>query len=365
MISVNAAKPMSVVDVVNLLKEGAAIPFLGAAASYAFDDQPHPPSTDQLTEFLFSLCDLDDGAEHHTLKCPQCARLGQDLAHVASYYQLCVAPRRTLDRHLRERIGCETFAPNKLHYLLARTARRKPMMVVTTNYDELLERAFDDPQDGKGCVPYEVVATAAEHLAYEPAHPVGAEAAANGNARPRRRRELRDKAGMIWHRVGGDTGGFIRMAPDDFQPQISDRRLTRSLIYKIHGSVPHGSNWSGGYVIAEEDYARFLGRLDRPEILPPAIQTLLNSAAFNPLWHQANTQQRSFLFLGYGLRDWNLRVLLDGLSIGRGPSVMERHYAVLGPGMKRMEAELLEKRNIKLLRGNLDQFVAEAEPLMQ
>ena len=51
--------------------------------------------------------------------------------------------------------------------------------------------------------------------------------------------------------------------------------------------------------------------------------------AFNPLWHQTNAKERSFVFMGYGLRDWNLRVLLDGLNFGKGPSAMERHYAVL------------------------------------
>jgi hypothetical protein len=55
------------------------------------------------------------------------------------------------------------------------------------------------------------------------------------------------------------------------------------------------------YVITEEDYVKFLSRLNAA---PPVI----------PLRLANHFRKSQFLFLGYSLEDWNVRVILDSLN---------------------------------------------------
>jgi hypothetical protein len=87
----------------------------------------------------------------------------------------------------------------------------------------------------------------------------------------------------------------------------------RTVVYKMHGSVdrfkeltnenqePNGEKSWASFVITEEDYVEFLTRINAT---PPAVPT-----AF--MKHFA---LKSFLFMGYGLRDWNFRVVLQMLK---------------------------------------------------
>ena len=74
--------------------------------------------------------------------------------------------------------------------------------------------------------------------------------------------------------------------------------MKRTVIYKMHGTVDRRSKWDN-YVITEDDYVDFLSRMaDRTAV--PALFL----KAF---------RDRHFLFLGYGLSDWNLRLVLRNL----------------------------------------------------
>ena len=71
-----------------------------------------------------------------------------------------------------------------------------------------------------------------------------------------------------------------------------------TVIYKMHGTVDRRSKWDN-YVITEDDYVDFLSRMTGQTAVPALFMK-----AF---------RDRHFLFLGYGLRDWNLRVVLRNL----------------------------------------------------
>ena len=313
-------------------RKGQLIPFLGAGASaYCKDPAGRaPPSVADLIQKLAVNAQL--GLHCDT---PGCQQFKFDLARLASYYQTCVTVRTELDGFLKSEIADPNFSPNPLHHLLARIARDKPMLIITTNYDDLLEKAFDNPADGRGSVPYEVLVTPVDDLAYE--------AEGTDDTGP-------EHAGGIWYRqTGGDQLDFTRIPDTELCLDIS----RRSVIYKIHGSVPRGTSWAGGYLIAEEDYARFLGRMDRQGIVPGAIvshivkKTKTGARAVNDY---------SLLFLGYGMRDWNLRVLLEQLHIGRGASNQEKHYAfVLKPDQ--MEESLFRNRRVEVYDCDLARFV--------
>lgn len=75
------------------------------------------------------------------------------------------------------------------------------------------------------------------------------------------------------------------------------------VVYHLHGHIDDPDS----FVLTEDDYLDFIvnarryeGVTDRSlQVLPPKIDELISST--------------SLLFLGYGLRDWNLRVLLRAL----------------------------------------------------
>ena len=71
-------------------------------------------------------------------------------------------------------------------------------------------------------------------------------------------------------------------------------------------------------------------------------------------------REKSFLFLGYGLRDWNIRVLLRKLAHARGRTEKIRSWAIVrSPGLA--ELELWGAQNVELHDVDLDAFVTELE----
>jgi SIR2-like domain len=81
-------------------------------------------------------------------------------------------------------------------------------------------------------------------------------------------------------------------------------------LYKMHGSIDRqpdvavstpANSPQDSYVITEEDYVKFLSRLNAA---PPVI----------PLRLANHFRKSQFLFLGYSLEDWNVRVILDSLN---------------------------------------------------
>jgi hypothetical protein len=141
---------------------------------------------------------------------------------------------------------------------LTRTAGRGGMLFVTTNYDDALERTFADEGE-----PYELVTYIAE---------------------------------------GKDRGRFRHFRADgkvtviDRPNKYNDLRLDRSpVIAKIHGAVDRRSHLDS-YVITEDHYIDYLTRADVGGLFPVNLGMKLRAS--------------HFLFLGYSLRDWNLRVML-------------------------------------------------------
>ena len=69
------------------------------------------------------------------------------------------------------------------------------------------------------------------------------------------------------------------------------------IVYKLHGSLDRTNAKDDWYLITEQDYVDFLGR--SKSYIPPAIELSM--------------RERGFLFIGYSLADWNVRVLLHKL----------------------------------------------------
>lgn len=286
------------------LRRGRVVPFLGAGASVfhrprgaAADPLFCPPSGAALAERLAALAGFPDSAE---------SSHRQNLPLVASYFGLVALGDGFLREELRDIFSPE-FEPNPLHRLLARIAGEKPQLVVTTNYDDMIERAFD-----RVGVPYHLVVTNMGDI---------------------------EKAGTLRHKPPGAN------AYDLVQPKKLDASLEEaSIIYKMHGSINRIRREDDSYVITEEDYVRFLGGFSSKQLalVPPTLAAMMKT--------------RHFLFLGYSLRDWNLRVLLDMLSQFDNNANRLQSWAIqYDPDV--VEERIWERKSVNVFGLDLQKFV--------
>jgi SIR2-like domain len=235
-------------------KEGTIVPFLGAGVNFGTRTPANARWTEKTTTFLPSGAELsrflagDSGfpsQEKHDL---------DDLAKVAAFYEDAIDPK-SLRKQLHKLFD-QDFAPCDVHKYLAEIPT--PLLIVTTNYDDLTERAL-----GAAGREYDLVVHAND----------SSEVAAS----------------VLWWKAGAPE-------PEPKPPAklfIDLKRTT--VLYKMHGTVDRRSKWDN-YVITEDDYVKFLSRMTGQTAVPALFMR-----AF---------RDRHFLFLGYGLRDWNLRVVL-------------------------------------------------------
>ena len=239
-----------------LWRSGDVVPFLGAGASLIRPAEAPPwhadssflPTATELAEYL--------AGKNYPSKLPH----ERDLAKVSSFY--CIpGGGKGLRLKLRAALGPNysdktprKFAPGKIHEYLS--THSQPMLIVTTNYDTLIEDSFR-----KENVAFDV-------LVYS----------------------VSSSSPLLWGEGGKDPVFELDIA--------SKLKFQRPLIFKMHGSVamePQNDN----FVISEEHYLDFVARMAAATAIPTAVLNYLKT--------------KSLLFLGYSLRDWNLRLVLHNL----------------------------------------------------
>ena len=158
--------------------------------------------------------------------------------------------------------------PSPLHRFLARLPallreRGAPhQLIVTTNYDLALERAFEEVGEELDIVSY----------------------VATGTHR-----------GRFWHRPPGEPPRPIDV-PNTYATELSLDR--RTILLKLHGAVdPLPEREWESFVITEDDYIDYLGHSELTAVVPVALA--------------ARLRRSHFLFLGYDMADWNLRLILN------------------------------------------------------
>jgi DNA-binding SARP family transcriptional activator len=149
--------------------------------------------------------------------------------------------------------------------------------------------------------------------------------------------------------AGRHRGRFCHFAPDG-QANVIDLPNTylselsldrRTVILKLHGGLDSSPARSfESFVVTEDDYIDYLAQTDVGEAIPIALA--------------AKLRRSHFLFLGYGMRDWNLRLVLG--RMWGGEAVNYRSWAVL-PSPRPLERQLWRTRDVDLLELTLDDYV--------
>ena len=295
----------------HMVSEGNLVPFLGSRLTGKKADPlegPRPlPNADELAARLAQRFDASS--------------IRPDLPVVAQYVYLTKG-RPDLYRTMGQILTAD-YDPGPVHQFLARFPRKlkelradpQYQLIVTTNFDNALERAFD--QEGE---PYDLA---------------------------------------VYMASGPDKGKFVHFPYDGFPEAISIPNaygkfpirdygeLERTLIVKIHGAVDRSSGdyrWKENYVITEDHYIDYLSRSPIESLVPVQILDKLRDS--------------HVLFLGYTVREWNLRVFLQ--RIWRGEPLGARSWAI-EPEPDALEKEFWAHSNVDLYAAGLAEYVHRLE----
>jgi DNA-binding SARP family transcriptional activator len=284
-------------DVVRAILGGRLVPVVGAGAgaSLVADGDGHALLRPQEVAAHLARC-FDCPPDHD-----------RELARVCEYVVLTEGVGPLYDE-LHALFGRE-YLPGPVHRLLAELAgvlreRDVPrQLIVTANFDWALEQAFAEAGE-----PIDVVTYIA---------------------------------------VGRHRGKFLHVAPDgtaavvevpnsyaDLAPE------ERTVILKIHGQVDRepAREWES-FVVSEDDYIDYLAQADISSLVPATLV--------------ARLRRSHFLFLGYPIRDWGLRVFLHRVW-GRD-KLSYRSWAVEAGG-EPIERELWRQRGIDVLDVEVDEY---------
>lgn len=260
------------------------------------------PSADELAAYLAREFEIQEGPT--------------DLLRVAQWIYALRGGSGGLYATLHE-VFDRDFPRTRLHDALAQVPRRlreasrgKPPLIVTTNYDDLMERALE--AEGEE---YDLVVYMAEG----------------------------ELEGTFCERLRDGTLDPIRNP----QSHLTVDPDKRTVILKLHGFVSRREANDDSYVITEDHYIEYLTRTDLTKLLPaPVMARLLNC---------------HLLFLGYSLRDWNLRAILHQLYQRRRT---DNDWWAVRLSPDRLESKSWEKRKVEIIDMALEEYIPALEAVL-
>jgi hypothetical protein len=304
-----AAVDAQLTTIAKAIADGRVVPLLGAGANLcarpsAGSWAPRPraglPSGAELAAHLARNFSYPDNEP-------------QDLARVSQFVAL-TAGSGPLYEELHEVLDGD-YPATPLHQFLASTPRALRekgsgpghQLIVTTNYDDVLERAFTAAGE-----PFAVASYVADG-------------------------EQRGKF-LHWQ---PDGEAIVIDKPNEYRALSLDEQ---TVILKIHGAVDRTNRDRDSYVITEDHYIDYLTRTDVSKLVPVRLAAKLHKS--------------HFLFLGYGLRDWNLRVILH--RIWGEQRLKYRSWAIqLHP--QPIDREFWRQRDVDIIDARLEDCVAQLE----
>jgi hypothetical protein len=250
-----------------------------------------------------------------------------DLARVAQHVSLTEG-RVDLCRELRDLLVKSASPPSSVHRSLARLPRRlrrigreSYQLVITSNYDDALERAFEAEFE-----PYDlVVFVATGRLSGRFVHVPWMDDLKGNGSRP------------------------ITM-PNEYVdlPIDEDGVLGRTVIVKLHGGAaelgPGGPQLRDNFVITEDDYIGYLTQSPVESLIPLQILNKIRDS--------------HVVFLGYRMRDWSVRVFLQRVW-GEHP-LQARSWAV-DTALDSLERQLWEHLHVTVIETPMTKFMVDLE----
>jgi hypothetical protein len=290
-----------------MILDGRVVPLLGAGANLC-------GRTDAMGEWARGSRWLPSGEDltKHLRKYGSYPGESHDLGRVSQYVS-AVLGDGPLYQELHE-VFVADYEPTALHRFLAQIPgivrglptppRDRHQLIVTTNYDDALERAFTEAGEEFDLVSYVC--------------------------------------------DGDDRGKFLHTAPNA-EPELIERPNEyaalsldeRTVILKIHGAVDRNDPERDSYVITEDHYIDYLTRTDVANLLPITLA--------------AKLRQSHILFLGYSLRDWNLRAIFHRIWQERRRSCTS--WAIQR-GPEELEVTFWQKRGVEILDCDLKRYVS-------
>jgi hypothetical protein len=269
------------------------------------EGSPRLPDDRELARYLAAKAGLDDPDPH--------------LAEVAQYARV-MCGESVVSEWLRDVLSVDV-TPGDVHRFLARMpahlrrkdGQRNHQMIVTPNYDATLERELRRAKE-----PFDVVVFMSP-----------------GTNNP----------GKFVH-IPWDGMPRVVESPNDETglPIRDDGRMLRTLIVRISGAVDDrtaGYLWEDNYVITEDDYIEFLSGCAPEQVIPAQILNKLRRA--------------SYLFLGYSMSDWRLRVFLR--RIWPGGQLTKAKYWAVERAPDEFEREMCQSAQISLLPCSLAAYL--------
>ena len=283
-------------EVVKALLAGRLVPVLGSDANLSVADGQGIPGLDDIASYL---ADSFDYSPMH-----------RELARVSEYVALMkgVGPLYDELHDLLDR----DYDPGPVHRSLANVAtvlgaRGAPrQLIVTTNFDLALERAFAEADERLDVVSY--ISLGRHH-------------------------------GRFLH-VTADGEAVVVEVPNAYGGlSLGDR----TVILKLLGQVDREPErrWES-FAVTEDDHIDYLAQADIASLIPVTLV--------------ARLRRSHFLFLGYPLRDWGLRVFLHRIW-GR-EKVAYRSWAVEA-SIEPVERELWRQRGVDVFDIPLEEYVVE------
>jgi hypothetical protein len=297
-------------DVGKQILAGKVVFFLGAGASLferggQFELQKNLPSGVELSEYLATEFDYP-GADRG------------DLARVTQYIEVKLDDgplRDALHKVFRRE---PPWPPTSLHRFLGRlpgvlraSPRNLPpsvqhQLLITTNYDGLLEDSFRDENESFDVVWYD----------------------------PQAKDQIR-----LCHAAGPNNDTMTAIVDPGKYDALS--LAARSIVFKMHGTLHVNDPDRDSFVITEDHYIDYLTRANVDTLVPVLLRERLKKS--------------HFLFLGSSLRDWNVRALLRGIQEGqrfnyRGWAIDQRDDPI--------EKKFWARRNVDFITSGLQEYVA-------
>jgi TIR domain/SIR2-like domain len=286
---------------------GNLVVFVGAGANADDHDGPWSegsgklPDDRDLARYLSSHAGLQDAPLH--------------LAEAAQYAG-AVHGEMTMFQWVKQALGVES-EPSPVHRYLASLPARlgnRYQMIVTPKYDSALEKAFREADERFDVAVYMAPGTTEQ--------------------------------GKFVHLPWKALPQTISVPNHyrDFPIIAGEHRLERTIIVRINGGIDDpsaGFPWEDNYVITEDHYIDYLSGSSATEVIPGQLLAKLKRA--------------NYLFLGYTIADWRLRVFLQ--RIWTGPKLGRAKYWAVEREPDALTKDLWQQAGVSLYQSSLTDYL--------